>query len=141
MSKQSRKVSDRLRASKTLILPESQDPRQQWLVVRRDPSDNKPGCFFVTHARNKAKFASRSGHEIMVETWDRAAATAMAHRATVVCGPAYQPKNSAHAGPVFQEAEKPSFESLFGPTSLDQSGKLDNASPEGPAQPDPSKLN
>lgn len=140
MSNQSRKVRDKLIAAKPeLILPEARDPRQRWLVIRRDPQDNKPGCFFVTHGRNQIKFGSMPGHEIMLETFDKAEATYYAHRATIVCGPAYQPKNSAHAGEPFKAPEKPD---IFGPNpDMADPGGTGDASPQGQIITDPSKLN
>lgn len=99
MSKQPRDARDkmeRLRARSSIIRLGDRDPRQRWLIVRRDPDETGPGEFFVTHGANEAKFAKRKNFEILGFTYDRGEATALAHRATLVCGPNYQPKHSAH---------------------------------------------
>lgn len=96
MSKQPRHVRDRLDASKSLILPNTKDPRQLWLLVRQDPTDGQPGCFFVTHGRNYDKFAKRVGFEITMHSFDKIAIAQACNRATRACGPDYQPRHSAH---------------------------------------------
>lgn len=126
MSKQPRKVVERLKAMK-LLLPEGhQDPRQLWILVRQDPSDNSPGCFFVTHGMNFEKFDKRKGFEVIGHSFDKVALTQAARRATIVAGPSYQPKFSAHN----QGGEEPS-------DSLPE----DDAPPSGIIKPDPSMLN
>lgn len=93
---QSRKVKERLRKSKLLLPKGHQDMRQLWLLVRQEPADNRQGCFFVTHGGNYDKFAKRRGFEVMAHSFDKTALTIAARTATLQCGPAYQPPNSAH---------------------------------------------
>lgn len=99
MSKQPREARDRmerLKSKQALILPNQRNPRQKWLIIRQDPTDGSPGCFFVSHGANEEKFAKRKGFEILGYTFDRSEATALAHRATLICGASFQPQHSAH---------------------------------------------
>lgn len=85
-------------ASKGISLPERRDPKQEWALVRQDPTDGAPGCFFVTHAQNIPKYQKRKGFEVICAGYDRQELTYMARRATKVCGPSYQPKFSVKPG-------------------------------------------
>lgn len=104
MSNQSRKVREQLARLKTagLLLPESRDPRQCWLLVVMHPMDNSPGEVFLTHGRNFDKFEKRRGFEIVAHGWDREAMTKARRALTTRLGPNYQPLNSN-----FQPARKP----------------------------------
>lgn len=97
MSKQprsAREYREKLAAMGVMLPADKGDPRQLWLLVRQDPTDQTPGCFFVTHGANFDKFDKRPGFEILGHSWDRSALTLSARRATEVCGPQYQPKFS-----------------------------------------------
>lgn len=108
MSKQPRKSREALeRAKTTLILPDQRDPRQLWLLVRQDPTDEGPGCFFVDHGMNFDKWRKRKGFEVLAHSYDKHALTAAARKATLACGPAYQPKFSAHREGPKEPAQKP----------------------------------
>lgn len=99
MSKQPRDARDkmeRLRARSSIIRLGDRDPRQKWLIIRQDPTDGYPGCFFVSHGANEEKFAKRKGFEILGFTYELAEARALARRATIICGSSFQPKFSAH---------------------------------------------
>ena len=100
MSKQPLKVVKKLREPELLLPPNSRDPRQLWLLVRQEPMDNSPGCFFVTHGRNYDKFNKRKGFEVLAHSFDRFALTIAARQATLAAGPNYQPKFSAHRQPL-----------------------------------------
>lgn len=77
-----------------LILPNGKRP-DLWLAVKMDPHDQGPGEFFVTHARNYAKFADRSGFTVLAHSYDRVALSIFCRQQTKAAGPAYQPKFSA----------------------------------------------
>lgn len=114
MSKQPRRVREALARLRTqLVLPQDKNPNQLWCLVRQEPSDSGPGCFFVTHGRNFDKFDKRPGFEVIGHGFDRTALTAAAHSATLACGPAYQPKFSAHkateAAPDAPDSDAPTW--------------------------------
>lgn len=97
MSNKSLKHKRKLAAFKTLILPPGhEDMRQLWILVRRDPTPESPGMFFVTHGQNYSKFSKRKGFEVLYHSFDRGALHMAANRATITAGPNYQPKFSAH---------------------------------------------
>jgi hypothetical protein len=103
MSKQPLAVVKKLRQQKTLVKLNDRDPRQLWLLIRQEPMDGNQGSFFVTHGRNFQKFEKRKGFSVIGHGYDKDALTAAARSATLACGPAYQPKFSAH-----KTAAKPS---------------------------------
>lgn len=106
MSKQPHASRERLRLLRQeLALPG--DPRQLWLLVRMEPMDNRPGEFFVTHAKNFSKFEKRKGFAVIAHSHDRVALTIAANQATKAAGPAYQPKLSAFALSTQQAKPKP----------------------------------
>lgn len=132
MSKQPLKVVQALRKQKLLLPYNHQDMRQCWLLVRQDPTPEGPGCFFVTHSKNFSKF-DKKGFEILGHGFDRAALTMAARRATLECGPAYQPKFSAHWQGLLpsDDGEEPPPEEA----------PEEETKPLGITKPDPSMLN
>lgn len=90
-SRRAREAAARLRESNILTLPTDRNPRQLWLLVRADPADNRPGCFFVTHAENYTKFSTRPGFQVLSHSYDQEALRTEARAATLACGPSFQP--------------------------------------------------
>lgn len=97
MSNQSRKVQEQLARLKSqgLLLPESRDPRQCWLLVVMHPADTHSGEVFITHGKNFDKFDKRPGFEIIGHGWDRGVLMTACRKLTTRLGPNYQPKFSA----------------------------------------------
>ena len=133
MSKQPLKVVKALRKQKLLLPYNHQDMRQCWLLVRVEPSDRAPGCFFVGHSQNYQKYLAK-GFEVLGHGFDRTALTMAAHRATMECGPSFQPKFSSHLETAFKTLS-PSEDSSSSP---EEAGE-EEALPGPEHEPEPPK--
>lgn len=116
-----------------LILPNGRPARPDlWIAVKMDPMDNNCGEFFVSHARNYAKFANRPGFTVIAHSYDRVALSIFVRQATREAGPAYQPKFSAFR----QERPKLVGDNPdYAPPPSDLSG-TDILEPSAPEDPD-----
>ena len=133
MSKQpytARQYREQLAAKGVMIPAEKGDPKQLWILVRMDPTDEVPGCFFVTHGANFDKFMARDNCDVIGHSWDRTDLTNAARRATEVCGPSYQPKFSVKPGSDVQP--RPSVESEGDDLDWSESASRLTSSPRKP---------
>lgn len=114
-----REWRERLAAKGVMIPAIAGDPKQLWLLVRQDPVNNEPGCFFVTHGLNFEKFSARPGFAVIGHSWDRQALHTAARRAAATCGPQYQPKFNIKPGtdtsPAVDPGEDPWDDIVEGP--------------------------
>lgn len=101
MSQQRREVRDRLERMKAqgLVLPEQKDPRQLWILIVMDPSDNAPGSVFITHGKNYNKFKARRSCKVVAHSWDLPALQEARRKIEDQLGPNYRPLVSARPDP------------------------------------------